>query len=1228
MFSGYDINPDNRGPEADYPFKPNDFQKSNSGYQDHRHVYNLKAPIFEAGGNDNFQIPHHIRMLFGDTENKPLFDAKNNANNFNANSQTSLPSRSTVDSRRQSHGPSDPHDGLRYVSFNTLLNQSNDFALGKGNSNDLNTSGLSNPDVKNVSLNNLSRDSGLRGDMNTSQNRRNLSSRASMKSKKNYQVTINDDIQLIERIESFLNQITSNHNKICPFCTKFIDIKKSNFQNVSAFFSTTTKRYYITHFDCYLKSNSNHAPAKVVSLTGVPKATVNSQLSALPALDSTNFLRSDRRAYFVNIEGYHPISSHLLFKIEKICYALEHNHSKNQLLYLNLANKGSSIFEPTSYTIPFNEFRLVVNVHLTHSNEDPFSYEFIADFSQVKVTTDQKPSYAEAYFPPESNHIALGTQIVYDANSELDKQLNYKINLDSSFQNTSITASGRPEFGRNVFLILKQFSINLPLKRIEKQNQESSMSNLLPEALFNSLDSSLVNSQKKPHSKLHLNPNAPLFSHVAGQADQNPQSLLMQGSHPNMSNINSFGQNMGSFNNQPNFNNMAPTNNTNNNNINPYFNNSLFSQGFQVDQLGQFNMPSSQYQDFNSQQQQNEGPMLPPGLSSGMSQNDNASYAPPTQFMSRSQNAAPARNRGLHVDTRFQVNHVIVEASEEHQSSAANTPNHIPGENGAPSFERAKSKGPNNLYTAVLSGRKNDNSLTNSPCPSVTKIHNRYFGEVATPKSDLPESPISPSGDNNFEYQGTEDFGSGPFGEDTIENFKLDDHLGHLCEFAKTYNGSRILQKFFPRANQDEVELVIDEIEENIDELMLDPYANYMFQTLAQSCSADQRYRLLQEIAPSMVRVACDRKGTHSLQAIVSLVNRDVEEKLIRDALQGHIVELAFDSQGTHLIQKLIVAISLQNIGFIYQPLVERFLDVVNHSFGLCVMKQLMTKVEKSPELKKRIVDLLCDNLENLIQNPYGNYALQHAMEFWPNDCRNILEKVSDKIVQYSNQKFSSNVIEKSVVIAPQDIRKKYLMQIIRSERLAELMKNKYGNYVLLKMLSTLDVDGKQLMIQNLTKNLNLVNVAKYRSRWAQFIEENPLKIPSANTAQTTKPSQFKNASQSGDYSGNSAKEPTEINSPGSAELWKDTLKKKNSRNQEEKSQFFYESSKGTSGRSGTYGEDVESYQSPDVTKNPKRLNDNQNVGSGQKKGKNANQKFYSEKGQHHMAKGGHNTFY
>ncbi len=187
---------------------------------------------------------------------------------------------------------------------------------------------------------NMSRDSRNDSlmDLNTS-NRRNTSSRANPKTSKNYQVTLNDDISLIERIEIVLNQITMNHNKTCPFCSKsktffmidisfcvslVIDIKKCNFQNISALLSNTSKKYYLTHFECYLKSNSNPASAKIIPLTGIIEARINSQINSLSTIDTSNFLRSDRRTFFVSIEGYHPISSYLLFRIDRICHGLEH----------------------------------------------------------------------------------------------------------------------------------------------------------------------------------------------------------------------------------------------------------------------------------------------------------------------------------------------------------------------------------------------------------------------------------------------------------------------------------------------------------------------------------------------------------------------------------------------------------------------------------------------------------------------------------------------------------------------------------------------------------------------------------------------------------------------------------------------------------------------------------------------------------------------------------------
>lgn len=51
-----------------------------------------------------------------------------------------------------------------------------------------------------------------------------------------------------------------------------------------------------------------------------------------------------------------------------------------------------------------------------------------------------------------------------------------------------------------------------------------------------------------------------------------------------------------------------------------------------------------------------------------------------------------------------------------------------------------------------------------------------------------------------------------------------------------------------------------------------------------------------------------------------------------------------------------------------------------------------MTKAEKSDKMRQTITTLLFENLEDLIQNPFGNYAVQHALDVlikFPSDYYN-----------------------------------------------------------------------------------------------------------------------------------------------------------------------------------------------------------------------------------------------
>ncbi len=322
---------------------------------------------------------------------------------------------------------------------------------------------------------------------------------------------------------------------------------------------------------------------------------------------------------------------------------------------------------------------------------------------------------------------------------------------------------------------------------------------ILPESLFNTSQDSISSLPKKSHSKLHLNPHAPLFTQFSPDPNK---AHLQQGSNP-ANNAPPYGQNYPApaqnnnqhFNQGPNngFNGPHQNNFNNFNNGNTYFNAPLFTQTFKPE-----NPPNQHFPPNHSGlQHQNEHVMLPPGLVAHHKANEQDGYKP-NQLNNHSNhsNVPPARNRGLHVDTKFHnyVHHVIEEANEEYQPSGPNTPNVVTSNDGEHNYmERQKSKGlnHNNLYAAVLSGRKNDGSMPNSPCPSVTKLKNQYFSGFSTPGSERAQTPTTPNLNPLSEHLEAEDSGNVPMTEDMIENFKLEDHLGHLVEFAKTYNGSR-----------------------------------------------------------------------------------------------------------------------------------------------------------------------------------------------------------------------------------------------------------------------------------------------------------------------------------------------------------------------------------------------------------------------------------------------------
>lgn len=79
-------------------------------------------------------------------------------------------------------------------------------------------------------------------------------------------------------------------------------------------------------------------------------------------------------------------------------------------------------------------------------------------------------------------------------------------------------------------------------------------------------------------------------------------------------------------------------------------------------------------------------------------------------------------------------------------------------------------------------------------------------------------------------------------------------------------------------------------------------------------------------------------------------------------------------------MEKILTNYSEDNVEFLYNELIENLILLSNHMKGLCVVKKVIQLTTKE-KFKLRIRDIIADNALALIHNPYGNYAIQTALE-------------------------------------------------------------------------------------------------------------------------------------------------------------------------------------------------------------------------------------------------------
>ncbi|CAD7936387.1 unnamed protein product [Amoebophrya sp. A25] len=287
-----------------------------------------------------------------------------------------------------------------------------------------------------------------------------------------------------------------------------------------------------------------------------------------------------------------------------------------------------------------------------------------------------------------------------------------------------------------------------------------------------------------------------------------------------------------------------------------------------------------------------------------------------------------------------------------------------------------------------------------------------------------------------------------------------------FVEIAKDKWKSRSLQRALMENDAPVSKLVYAKAEPVFVQLLSDQYGNYLSQKILEYCTDEQFDLLFSKVEGKLWELANEVHGTRAVQKFVEeSVKRNRAENVL-SALREHIEALSRSVTGFHVVVKLLEKMSRDDVEKILGNLCKDAATVVamgKDQWGCCVLKACIDTAEG--ERQQVIVDAIVSHTLELVQDPYGNYVVQHVLA--SSNCfmqqqvlPPMIKALKDHVLDLCQQKFSSNVLEKLLTTAP-DVHKQVLIQGVlaagkleTTEVAKHLLFHQYGNYVLQQTLA------------------------------------------------------------------------------------------------------------------------------------------------------------------------------
>jgi len=306
---------------------------------------------------------------------------------------------------------------------------------------------------------------------------------------------------------------------------------------------------------------------------------------------------------------------------------------------------------------------------------------------------------------------------------------------------------------------------------------------------------------------------------------------------------------------------------------------------------------------------------------------------------------------------------------------------------------------------------------------------------------------------------------------------------GLIMKFMTDQTGSRYLQQKLASAPTDIVGQILDFIvfqQKAIRMLSEEKYANYVIQMFFEKGTPAQLSVLMQHLltgnvyylsrhfyACRVIQKAMDHVSVDDCIAIIGELEAHGREvpNLIHDCI--------LCDNGNHVIQKMLtLKLDRRHIKFIIDVVDTNLLFYSSQNYGCRIVQNIIEFYGQYDDKRVLRTMVARDNLLEMCQSQYGNYVIQRILKlcFGADQFlqlkRDVMRNVFASVERLSVNKYGSNVVESCVEHASDRQRQMLLDQILKGDCLVKMVRHKFGNYVVQKMLTL----GSQKQVTRLVK--------------------------------------------------------------------------------------------------------------------------------------------------------------